>query len=180
MKTGVEQLTKYAAYHRDKRNIATHFVGIPMIVLGVVILLSRPQWSAPESYTTQFSPAFFLSIVTSLYYLKLDLKLGIVMGFFLGGCLTVAQGLAMSSTTLWLAWGLGLFFVGWAFQFVGHFYEGKKPAFVDDLMGLIIGPLFVAAEAAFMLGTRKDLQLQIEAKVGPTRINSTNPKAKAT
>ena len=42
MKTLVEHLSQYAEYHRDRRNIATHFVGIPLIVLAVAELLSRP------------------------------------------------------------------------------------------------------------------------------------------
>ena len=42
MKTLTDQLAQYAAYHRDRRNIATHFIGIPMIVLAVQVLLSRP------------------------------------------------------------------------------------------------------------------------------------------
>ena len=42
MKTLVDHLAQYAAYHRDRRNIVTHFVGIPMIVLAVTVLLSRP------------------------------------------------------------------------------------------------------------------------------------------
>jgi uncharacterized membrane protein YGL010W len=24
-------------------------------------------------------------------------------------------------------------------QFIGHWYEGRKPAFVDDLIGLLVG-----------------------------------------
>ena len=44
MKTLTDHLTQYAAYHQDPRNVVTHFVGIPMIVLAVTILLSRPQW----------------------------------------------------------------------------------------------------------------------------------------
>ena len=32
MRTAKELLSNYAEYHRDRRNIATHFVGIPMIV----------------------------------------------------------------------------------------------------------------------------------------------------
>ena len=43
----------------------------------------------------------------------------------------------------WLSWGLGFFVVGWIIQFVGHYYEGKKPAFADDLVGLLVGPMFV-------------------------------------
>jgi len=34
-------------------------------------------------------------------------------------------------------------------QFVGHWYEGRKPAFVDDIIGLLVGPMFVVAEALF-------------------------------
>ncbi len=35
-----ELLTQYAAYHRDRRNIATHFLGIPLIVFAVVLSLA--------------------------------------------------------------------------------------------------------------------------------------------
>ena len=44
MKSLVDHLSQYAAYHRDPHNIATHFVGIPLIVIAVATLLSRPQW----------------------------------------------------------------------------------------------------------------------------------------
>ena len=62
-----------------------------------------------------------------------------------------------------------MFLVGWVIQFIGHYYEGKKPAFVDDLTGLIVGPLFLVAEAAFMLGLRSDVQAPVEALIGPLR-----------
>ena len=52
---------------------------------------------------------------------------------------------------------------------MGHYYEGKKPAFVDDIMGLIIGPLFVAAEVVFALGLRSEVLKAIEERVGPVR-----------
>ena len=42
MKTLTDHLAQYAAYHRDRRNIATHFIGIPLIVVAVAVLLSRP------------------------------------------------------------------------------------------------------------------------------------------
>jgi uncharacterized membrane protein YGL010W len=41
-RSAVELLTQYAGYHRDRRNIVTHFVGVPMIVFAVGVLLSRP------------------------------------------------------------------------------------------------------------------------------------------
>jgi uncharacterized membrane protein YGL010W len=170
MKTAIEQLTKYAHYHRDKRNILTHFVGVPMIVLAVVILLSRPAF-AFSFLPVELSPALLAALVAASYYFLLDFKLGLAMAMFLAACLSIASATAMLATGPWLMVGMGLFIVGWMIQFVGHYFEGKKPAFVDDIMGLMIGPFFVAAELAFLLGLRKDLQGPIQAQAGPTRIN---------
>ena len=85
--------------------------------------------------------------------------------------------MAAQSTSLWLGSGIGMFVVGWVIQFVGHYYEGKKPAFVDDISGLIVGPLFVVAELAFLLGLRQDLKQQIEARSGPVRSRKKNVTA---
>lgn len=162
-----EQLTQYAAYHRDRRNILTHFVGIPMIVLAVAVLLARPvlaQWGA-----VALSPATAVTLLTVLYYLKLDLRLGAVMAALMALSLWFAQAVAAQATVVWLTVGVGLFVLGWVIQFVGHHYEGRKPAFVDDIVGLVIGPLFVVAEAGFLLGLRRELQHSIEARVGPVR-----------
>ncbi len=168
MKSFVDQLSKYASYHRDRRNIATHFVGIPMIVVAVVILLSHPTFAVIGGVA--ITPALLVMVLTSAYYLRLDVRFGIAMIAFLVGCLGFGQLMAVEATNTWLAWGIGMFVVGWIFQFVGHFYEGKKPAFVDDIMGLIIGPIFVAAEAAFLMGLRKEVQAAVESRVGPTII----------
>ena len=166
MKSFVDYLSQYAAYHRDKRNIATHFVGIPMIVAAVAILLSRPVVMHLDGVA--LSPAVLVIVLTSLFYLRLDLHFGVAMTLFLLVCLWLGQLLAGAGTVAWLVWGIGMFVVGWIFQFVGHYYEGRKPAFVDDVIGLIIGPLFVAAEVAFAMGLRKEVQHAVEAKVGPT------------
>jgi uncharacterized membrane protein YGL010W len=168
MKNCVENLTMYAAYHRDKRNIATHFFGIPLIVLGVVMLLSRPAfaWIGGVAVT----PALILAIVSAAYYLYLDVRLGLVLTAFLALCLAVSQATIPYDTATWAIRGVGLFVIGWALQFIGHHYEQRKPAFVDDIMGLMIGPMFVTAEIAFALRLRKDLREPIEKIVGPTLI----------
>ena len=166
MKTLVEHLSQYAAYHRDRRNIVTHFFGIPMIVASIVILMSRPVLAPGLHWLT---PAFIASLAATLYYLRLDLRYGVVLGLFLAGCLAWANTLAHLDTLPWLRVGGGLFFVGWVLQFIGHYFEGRKPAFVDDLVGLLIGPLFVAAEAGFLVGLRKEVAEAIEARVGHTR-----------
>lgn len=166
MKSLVDHLSQYAAYHRDRRNIITHFVGIPMIVLAVTVLLSRP---GGELLGLWVSPALVAALAAAWFYLRLDRALGWVMAALLGLCLWAGQALALSSTGVWLGAGIGLFVVGWAIQFVGHYYEGRKPAFVDDIAGLIIGPLFVVAEAGFILGLLGDVKHEVEARAGAVR-----------
>lgn len=166
LKSLTQHMISYARYHRDPRNIATHFVGIPMIVLAVTILLSRPHWAWGGLL---LSPAWVVVALVSLFYLRLHLGLGLVLGAFLVACALLAQTLAAGPTAVWLAWGVGLFAVGWVFQFVGHFYEGRKPAFVDDLVGLLQGPLFVLVEALFAAGLLSELRRAVEAEAGPVR-----------
>jgi uncharacterized membrane protein YGL010W len=172
MRTLTQQLTQYAAYHRDRRNIATHFVGIPMIVLALAVLLSRPAF-AVGAWPLTLSPAWVLFVAATLYYLALDAPLGVMMAVVSALCVAFGQWTATQSTLMWLVIGVGLFLVGWVFQFIGHVaYEHRKPAFVDDVIGLLIGPLFVLAEALFGFGWRPALREAIEAQVGPTRINA--------
>lgn len=168
MKSLTEQLATYASYHRDRRNIATHFIGIPMILFSIVLLLSRPLWMT--DLIIPVTPALLVSIGLGLYYLRLDIPLGLFMCIILVSLLKLAAPLAMAETGTWLTWGISLFVVGWIFQSIGHIWEGKKPAFFDDIIGLIIGPLFVATELVFLLGGRAELHAEITARAGKTRI----------
>ena len=74
MKTLVEHLSQYAEYHRDRRNIATHFVGIPLIVLAVAELLSRPGLEVAGLW---LSPAALVAAAAAIFYLRLDLRYGL-------------------------------------------------------------------------------------------------------
>jgi uncharacterized membrane protein YGL010W len=161
-----QNLTQYAAYHRDRRNIATHFVGVPMIVFSVVLALATVAIPAGSLAVTL---AAVVSIAASAYYLKLDLALGATMAIVLFAmCAGASEMTARLGTGASLAWALGIFVAGWAIQFVGHRYEGVKPAFYDDVKQLLVGPVFVCAEAWFLLGGRKDLKRYVEDRVGPT------------
>ncbi|MFL5320890.1 MAG: DUF962 domain-containing protein [Myxococcaceae bacterium] len=166
MRTLVDQLSQYAAYHRDRRNIATHFVGIPMIMLGIAALLARPSIALGGF---PLSPALLVVIGAVVFYFLLDLRYGLTMALVMGATLYTANVIAAQSFGSWLGLSLGLFVVGWVIQFIGHYFEGRKPAFVDDLVGLLVGPLFVVAELGFALGLRTPVLREIEGRVGPTR-----------
>ncbi|USU00857.1 DUF962 domain-containing protein [Pseudomonas siliginis] len=168
MKSLVDHLSQYAAYHRDPRNIASHFIGIPLIVVAVAVLLSRPQWELGGLW---ISPAVVVALASAWFYLRLELKLGVLMTVLMGLSVWAGHALAQQSTMVWLSSGLAMFVIGWVIQFVGHHYEGRKPAFVDDVSGLIVGPLFVVAELAFLLGIRQELKQEIELRAGMVRVN---------
>ncbi|WP_462163807.1 Mpo1 family 2-hydroxy fatty acid dioxygenase [Pseudoalteromonas xiamenensis] len=170
MKTLVEQLCQYARYHRDKRNIATHFIGIPLIVIAVMYLLYFPVLEVGSFTVTATLVVIALSLV---YYLMLSLSLGFAMAAAFAAMYAIvcysAPYLGSFSHYGMFIMGVILFVVGWIFQFVGHYYEGKKPAFVDDLIGLAIGPLFVMAEFLFILGFHKPLEQDIIREAGEYR-----------
>ena len=171
----IDHLSKYAAYHRDRRNIATHFVGIPMIVLAIATLTARPTLAAVSGFA--LTPALLVTLGALAFYFMLDLRYGLAMTVFNGLALWAGMRFAAQSTSTWLTLGIGLFVVGWIIQFVGHAFEGKKPAFLDDLRGLLVGPLFVVAEWGFLLGLRDDVRKTIEDNVGPTLVRTAADRA---
>jgi uncharacterized membrane protein YGL010W len=160
----IDLMTQYAEYHRDKRNIATHFVGIPLIVFAISVLLARFELAG----TTL---AWIAWVLASAWYLtRGNLVLGLATSAVNGVLTALAHPLAAGSMLWWLGWGLGSFVVGWIIQFVGHYYEGRKPAFVDDVVGLLVGPMFVVGEWLFALGWGRDLLAEIERRAGPTHL----------
>ena len=134
-------------------------------MFAVGILLARPNIAVAGWPVT---PATALWAASALWYLtRGNLVLGLAVSLANLALILAALPLAQLHTVAWLAWGLGTFVVGWVIQFVGHYYEGKKPAFVDDLRGLLVGPMFVTGEALFALGWGKALLAEIEAPRRP-------------
>ena len=168
MRAATDLLSGYAAYHRDQRNIVSHFVGVPMIVFGVGVLLARPAFMFGS---LALSPTWVVFALVAAWYLSRgSIALGVAVSAVVGALMLVAHQVAYGSVAAWLSWGVGTFVVGWLIQFVGHWYEGKKPAFVDDMIGLLVGPMFVTAEAMFMIGWNRPLLAEIERRAGPTML----------
>jgi uncharacterized membrane protein YGL010W len=165
VKTIGDNLAQYAACHRDRRNIATHFAGIPMIVLGVVIALGAVTVPVGPVEITLAAAA---AIAACIYYFVLDFVFGVTMAVALfAACAAASEILARLGTATALALAGALFVVGWALQFLGHRFEGVKPAFFDDVRQLLIGPLFLCAEAYFVLGAKPALRRYVEERAGP-------------
>jgi uncharacterized membrane protein YGL010W len=150
------QLGAYAAVHRDWRNKATHFVGIPIIVFSLLLVLSLWRFElAGREWTMSLAVAF----VAVLGWMALDLGIGLVMALLMAVAWFAAEALAGSlgsASAVWMAF-IALFVGGWALQFVGHHYEGKRPALLDNIFQGFIGPMFLVAESLVVMGQRSDL-----------------------
>jgi uncharacterized membrane protein YGL010W len=173
-----ELLVQYARYHRDPRNILTHFVGIPLIVFSLGVLLGRPTLAVLPTPFGEWAltPAWLLWAWGSAWYFSRGLPSLAAATVAVNTLLfALASPIASASTLGWLGCGIGSFVLGWALQFLGHHYEGRKPAFADDLVGLLVGPEFVVAEALFHLGALAPLQALIEREAGPLRQPGASP-----
>lgn len=161
MKTLEDQMSFYAAYHQDSRNKATHFIGVPMIVFSLMIPLG---WLRADIDGFTISAALIVTSALLLYYLVLDLPLGLAMGLVFALMLWGAEPLSQAAFMTSLAWFLVLFIAGWALQLWGHVYEGRKPALVDNLFQIFVAPIFLAAEVFFALGYKPKLHEEVQRR----------------
>ncbi len=163
------KLASYHAYHRNRWNRVTHFVGVPMIVFSLLLLGSRPRLGISGLVV---SPATLLVAATVGYYLRLDFKLALSSALPLLALMLAADALAASlgpgHTWVWFA---VLFGAGWVLQLAGHAIEGRRPAFVDDLSQAAIAPMYLVAQAIFATGAMRGLRDAVTSDPGrpPTK-----------
>ena len=161
MKTLEDQMSVYAAYHQDARNKATHFVGVPVIVFSLMIPLG---WLRMDAAGFPLSASIVVVSLLLLYYLVLDVPLGLAMAAVFALMLWAAEPLSQAPFTTSLAWFLVLFIGGWALQLWGHVYEGRKPALADNLFQIFVAPIFLAAEVFFALGYKPKLHEEVQRR----------------
>lgn len=151
------QLATYARYHRDKRNRATHFIGIPTIVFSILVPLALARAD------NGVSAAMVVAAVAVIGWMALDRVIGFAMAVVMLPMLVVAEWIARTygSTSAWIVFAV--FFVGgWIFQLVGHMWEGRRPALVDNLSQAFIGPMFIMTEVLIALGLKPELKQAIK------------------
>jgi uncharacterized membrane protein YGL010W len=145
-----EFFSEYESFHKDPRNKLCHYVGITTIVLSVaaaldlVALPGAPELGAWGPLTLAFPAVLLLA----LFYLSLDVALGF-------GAALVLFGFAFAGKYCggWPG-ALGLFVGGWILQFVGHYFEGKRPAFLRNGVHLLVGPLWILSHVYEVVGLR--------------------------
>jgi uncharacterized membrane protein YGL010W len=124
-----QMFQRYGEFHLNAVNKAIHWVCVPLIVWSVLGLL----WTASPiaaAVAIAASVAFYL-------WLSLPLAVGmvVVVALMIYPISLLGSHLLLVSATV--------FVVAWIGQFVGHKFEGRRPAFLDDLRSLLIGPAWI-------------------------------------
>lgn len=161
MQNLAQQLSLYQSYHTQRITKITHFIGVPCLIFALLIFLGWIHISLPPLFSINLA---WISVVALLvYYYFLDVMLAAGMTVILILMALIAEFLSQPSITLFgfLTW-LSFMIIGVIAQFIGHFYEKKKPAFMDNITQLLIAPLFLFAELMFALGYRQDLKEQMK------------------
>jgi uncharacterized membrane protein YGL010W len=155
------QMATYSAYHQDVRNKATHFIGVPIIVLSLFIPLA---WLRVDIGGIAISAGMVLGAIVLAYYLALDLMLGLAMVAVFALLLWIGEHIAARGAASGWTWFALLFVGGWILQLVGHVFEGRRPALADNLFQIFIAPIFLCAELFFALGYKPRLQAAVRER----------------
>jgi len=169
MKNIEEQMSIYAAYHQDARNKATHFIGVPAIILSLFIPLA---WIRIDAGGVTITAAMLFAAVVVLYYFFLDVALALAMLAVTGALVWLGHQIAQLGIAQGWIWFALLFVGGWILQLVGHVFEGRKPALADNLFQIFVAPIFLAAEVFFALGYKPQLHRRIREKAQFSRAQS--------
>jgi uncharacterized membrane protein YGL010W len=128
---------EYTDYHRHPTNRLTHKIAIPLIVFHVIAMLTWVRLGEVEGVTLTLGHVAW--VLSALWYLSLDLRLGVVLTVLFALCFPLA-----ATTPAWAVWVIAV--AGWTIQLAGHMvWEKRAPAFLTNLVQALIGPMFFVA-----------------------------------
>ena len=120
---------RYGEFHRNSANKTIHWICVPLIVWSLLGML----WSA--------SPIVACIAVAASMAFYAWLSLPIAVGMLGVIALMVYPLTLLGSRTLVVS--VGVFVAAWIGQFIGHVLEGRKPAFLEDIRSLLVGPAWL-------------------------------------
>lgn len=125
----------YASYHQTAGNKWCHRIGIPLIMVSLLGMLARVPLLSFERF--RLDAALLLIGLVSIYYFALEWRFGLLM-------LAITLGMWALGSAIPMSLNVGLFIAGWVLQFLGHgVWEKRQPAFLRNLVHLLIGPLWI-------------------------------------
>jgi uncharacterized membrane protein YGL010W len=133
-----ELLRRYGEFHRHPVNKAIHWVCVPLIMWSALGMV----WAA--------SPVAACVVIAALLAFYLWLSIPLALGMVAIIAIMVGPLAALGPRVLLVS--VAVFVVAWIGQFVGHLIEGRKPAFLEDMRSLLVGPSWLLADLYRRLG----------------------------
>lgn len=150
MSSLTQQLNAYKREHTNHTNVLLHYIGIPALMIGLLILLSWVQITIGGQYHISFA---WIAVAALLaYYYFLDVKLAAAMTVALVIVTLFCTWIAFPapskfSFVLFIALVVG----GALCQYIGHGAERNVSNFTKNISQLLIGPMFVLVALIHML-----------------------------
>lgn len=167
----MDMLVGYVSAHQHPLNVAIHLVGIPTIMFGVFVMLSRVE-IATDDFSLNF--AYLTALLLFVFYLTFDVIFALaflLMALPIAYLATLAgdRTLAASATI-----AAGAFFGGYAAQFVGHAVEKSAPVILKHpVQANLAAPFFTVVEIFKFLGLRDELFDTVQARISELRHEKT-------
>ena len=155
MRTQEQFLEEYRLTHSNPTNALVHTICVPVILFATFGLLWSvrigPWFGITGPWGDWVNAANVVGPWALIFYATLSQRAAVLMAVILLMCTAGVAGL--QDTGVPVAWFCGAIWIAaWLGQFYGHHIEGAKPAFLDDVVFLLIGPLFIL-EKIGLLGT---------------------------
>lgn len=146
MRTQQQYLSRYERSHRHPLNQWIHVFCVPVIFAATLGLL----WSVPvgrwlglaAAVAPYVNLATLLAPLALVFYASLSPASALAMVAWFAASAAAIVAIQLAGWPL-AAICAGAWVLGWAAQFYGHGVEGARPSFAEDLVFLLIGPLFV-------------------------------------
>ncbi|SDS58815.1 Uncharacterized membrane protein YGL010W [Halopseudomonas litoralis] len=139
MKPVDQWFDEYGESHRNPVNKLLHWICVPLITFSVLGVF----WAIHPVV------AFVVVGLALGFYLMLSWRLASVM---LLQSLIMLWILSIMPQVFWPC--VAIFVLAWIGQFIGHYVEGKKPSFFQDVQFLLIGPVWLMGFVFHRLGWR--------------------------
>lgn len=139
-------LADYGSCHQNRANKVLHWICVPLIMLAIVAMLAGIPRPGAFSVSPWLHWGTVLIGAALVYYFFLAPRLALGMVAVSAALILATWGLEQLSWPIALTGGV-IFVAAWVGQFIGHHFEGKRPAFLKDLQFLLIGPLWLLAWA---------------------------------
>lgn len=153
-KSVTQWLDEYGVSHQHPINKRIHWLCVPLIMFSLLAILWDVPFPEIGGESRLLNWASLLVVAAMLFYVYLSLPLAV--GMFAAASLMLLAIAAYERLELGPVWQVAVvvFVVAWIGQFIGHKIEGRKPSFFQDVVFLLIGPLWILSFIYRRLGIR--------------------------